>query len=159
LLHKSNIFLIIITLFFIGCAKPQITSHSAVVILKTKGFRVYDTAFVKKTDQDINIEVYKAGVLSFTLFIGNMICINKECMDEEEFSVRFLNKYYPKKFLKTLFNKKTLKLKNSKIIQLKDGFKQSAKTKNYDILYISKKDSLFFRDRLNHILIKLTSIN
>ena len=154
-----KISLFIIILLLIGCAKPQVSTQSAIIAFKTKDFRVYDTAFVKKTNQDINIEVYKAGVLSFTLFIGNMICINKECMDEEEFSVRFLNKYYPKKFLKTLFNKKTLKLKNSKIIQLKDGFKQSAKTKNYDILYISKKDSLFFRDRLNHILIKLTSIN
>ena len=153
LLHKSNIFLIIITLFFIGCAKPQITSHSAVVILKTKGFRVYDTAFVKQADKDISIEVYKAGVLSFTLFVGNMICINKECMDEEEFSAKFLNPYYPKKFLRDLFNKKILNFKNSKVIKLQDGFKQIAKTKNYDILYISKNNSIFFKDKLNHILI------
>ena len=150
-----KVFIVIFSLFFISCTNPKPLTKSAVFLFKTKKIRVNDTAFINVKGDEITIDVYSGGANSFSLVLSSMICIDNLCLSSDEFTYRYLNEYYPDDILKNIITKKRLSFKNSKITKLPNGFKQVAKSQNYNIVYIVTTNMVLFRDRLNGIIIKL----
>ena len=156
-MHKK-IFIFILLIIFFGCAKPIPKSKSIIILFKTKHFRIYDTAFMKNSGNSTEIEVYKAGSLAFRIYAGSMVCIDSSCMDESEFSAKYLSPYYPQDFLKDLISGNRLEFDGVKRAELKNGFIESAKNSKYDIIHKVNKNEIFFRDKKNRVLIKIRNI-
>ncbi len=149
--------LIIITTFFLlgGCASPRPVSHPAVVTFKTSKLRIHDTAFVTLSGKDVAIEVYTAGTLVLDIHAGSMVCINGGCISDDEFIAEYLSPHYPARILGAIARKEVLDMEGS-VTSRSDGFMQRIIADGmYDITYTVRKNEVFFRDRINNIIIAI----
>ena len=139
-----------------GCVQPKPVSTPAVVTFKSPRFKIHDTAFVITRGRDVTIEVYTAGTLVFEIEAGSMVCINGGCMSDDQFIAEYLSPYYPQRILASVARKEKLAFEGIETTMKPDGFMQRVQTPGmYDITYIVRKNEVFFRDRLNNIIIAI----
>ena len=75
-------------------------------------------------------------------------------MTRSSFNKEYLSKSYPDDLLQNVLLKK--KIFNSlNVVKLDDGFQQTIKDSNQDIIYKVTSNMIYFKDRKNHILIKI----
>ncbi|WP_281951977.1 hypothetical protein [Nitrosophilus kaiyonis] len=150
-------FLFIMILFFTGCTvKKVVVSEPYIITIKSKKFRFSDYAILEKySNKEVKIKVFNTGVLVKEIIIDDKICSDEGCLSKKEFNNLYLSKFYPPGLLKNvvlgkpIFNSENLIKKNS-------GFIQKIYRKNsLDIIYKVYKDSVYFKDRINKILIKI----
>jgi len=147
-------------LLFSGCSRTPAVSKSSIVTFKTNGFRVHDTAFVTLGSNEVEITVYTAGTPVLEISSGSMMCINGECLDDDEFIAKYLSPYYPPRLIQSIAMKKKLEMEGIKTEDTPEGFIQTAQHKGlYDIRYVAKKGEVFFRDRLNGIIIAIKDMD
>jgi len=153
---------IIISLFFIGCAKKITISkqQSAMIVWKSPNFRYADMGFISDIGSNLKIEIYQSGSAIMSLMINrNNICMGRfQCLSKKSFNRRELSEYYPDKLIENIFrgryifNGKNLQQESNKFIQniyLKD---------RYDIHYSLVNNEIIFRDSFNKILIKIVKM-
>lgn len=153
-------FFMLTLLFFSGCTQPPGISKPSVVTFKTGTFRVHDTAFVTQRDSEVEIIVYTAGTPVLEISSGSMMCINRECLGDDEFIAKYLSPHYPGRLIQSIVMKKELDFEGIKTEYLSDGFIQTVRHKGlYDIRYTVKKREVLFMDRLNHIIIGIKDLD
>lgn len=152
-----SIFFII---FFVGCSNLSflenkiINSKSAIILLKTNQLKFNDTGFINYKEKEIEIRAMSAGVEVLRLDINTHICLNSICYQKEIFNRDFLNKNYPIDILKNIFlHKEIYSGKNRQSFD--NGFIQEIKTEFVNIFYKVEKNSVYFKDSKNKILIKI----
>jgi len=145
-----------VLLFILGCTiKPHINfSQTYKIIIKTKNIAIADSGFVRKAQGYKSIEIFSAGVLALHVELGKMACLNERCTTRDDFNRRFFGYKHYNKILDDILDKKAIYGGVDKI-KTKDGFMQNIKTDRYDILYKVGKNSIYFKDKKNRILIKL----
>lgn len=145
-----------VLIFILGCAiKPHISSSQTYkIIIKTKDIAIADGGFVRKAQGYKSIEIFSAGVLALHVELAKMACLNGSCTTRDDFNRRFFGYKHYNKILDDILDKKAIYGGENKI-KTKDGFMQIIKRDRYDILYKVSKNSIYFKDRKNHILIKL----
>ncbi len=156
----KNLFLISFTLFLLaGCSiKRQIIfSAPYKIVIKTKDIAIADSGFVKKADGYKSIEIFTLGKLTLHVEIGNDACINGYCTDKIDFNRRFFGYQHYANLLDDILDKSQIYGGVGKI-EIQGGFLQEIKTKNYDIIYRVTDKTIYFKDRMNHILIKLKKL-
>ncbi len=153
-------FAILLFLIFWGCApKSEVTkSSSMLVTFKTKKLSFRDTGFLKKGGDFLNLEVFAVGKPIAKIFIqkgSDRVCLNSYCFNKRIFNEEYLSSYYPDSLLENvlrgnkIFNGKNLK-------KDKNGFLQRLKERGkFDIKYRVKNGEIFFKDKLNRIIISL----
>ena len=157
---KNILFAGVVFFFIIGCAKPDVSSRSAIVTFMAKGIKVHDTAFVATDGKETSIQVYSAGNLVLDITSASMVCINSLCLSDDEFCSKYLSEHYPKRLINTIVSKKRLNMDGIETIEYPGGFEQSIyEREKYDIRYSVKKDEVFFKDSMNRIVIKIKDIN
>ncbi len=149
-------FFVFVLLFITGCAiKPHINfSQPYKIIIKTKNIAIADSGFVRKAQGYKSIEIFSAGVLALHVELSKLACLNDSCTTREDFNRRFFGYKHYAKILDDILDKQPIYGGVNKI-KIKYGFEQNIKTNRYDILYKVGKKSIYFKDRKNHILIKL----
>ncbi len=165
---KVTIFSIIALFLITGCSfknlfvtKPVATvSKSKKITMKTKKFAFSDTGFYKSDDKLIQIQAYSTGVAVADMKFykdKDTICVGYKCTNRKYFNDNFLSKYYPNNLiLNILLAKPIMEAKN--LTKTENGFVQNIKTPEYDITYKVTNNSIYFKDRLNKILIKLKDL-
>lgn len=155
---KNFIFLFVV-LFLTSCSLKHEINFSAPykIVIKTKDIAIGDSGFIKKADGYKSIEIFSAGFLALHVELGANACINGMCTDRLDFNRRFFGYSHYANLLDDILDKKEIYSGMGKI-KLKDGFEQNIKTKHYNITYRVTKNSIYFKDKTNHILIKLKEI-
>ncbi|SFV59476.1 Putative lipoprotein [hydrothermal vent metagenome] len=156
----KNLFIVFCTLLFLaGCSIKHQINFSApyLIVIKTKDIAMADSGFVKKADGYKSIEIFTLGKLTLHVEIGNDACINGYCTDRIDFNRRFFGYQYYANLLDDILDRSYIYAGVGKI-ETQDGFLQKIKTKNYDIIYRVTDKTTYFKDRKNHILIKLTRL-
>ncbi len=155
MLKKAWVFVSVL-LFIAGCAiKPHINfSQPYKIIIKTKNIAIADSGFVRKAQGYKSVEIFSAGVLALHVELSKLACLNESCTTREDFNRRFFGYKHYAKILDDILDKKPIYGGVNKI-KTKYGFEQNIKTNRYDILYRVSKKSIYFKDKKNHILIKL----
>ena len=153
-------FIILLFLIFAGCSvKKPISVLPSIITIKSKSLKFSDIGYIKKYEDMVSLEIYSAGVAVLRLKIGNNVCTDEGCISKKSFNERFLNKNYPKELLKNVILGKPI-FNSKNLIKKDDGFEQHIfKVDCYDIIYIVKRDKIYFKDRLNKILIKIRGVN
>ena len=91
--------------------------------------------------------IYKAGNVPIKFILkDNKVCVNNECFNKYMFVKKYFSGY-KKDFFDKILSKKPLSLKSIK--KTNDGFIQKSK----DIIYIVKKNSVLFKDKVKKIII------
>ncbi len=150
---------LIFLLLFTGCSvKRDIKkSESYIVAIKMKNLRFDDMGFLKYGDNYTELQLFDLSSLVLDLRISDDICINSHCFTKDEFNKRFLTPLYPKDLLENILNKKPI-FDKADFKKSGTGFIQNINKKNIHIKYIISGDKIYFKDFLNHFLIKLRRV-
>jgi len=146
---------------FGGCSTPQYTkSATKLLILKTPKIRFSDIAYIRYShDNAIELELYVAGSMVNRFSIHHLICVeNKGCMRKTSFNKSYLSESYPDTLLENILLGKPI-YDGLHVKRNGDGFFQRIETKNVYILYKVTHHSISFKDKYNHILIKIKDIH
>jgi len=153
---KQVMVTITILFFVIGCSQKRDITFSLPykVVVKTKNLAIADGGFLTKADNYKSLEVFSAGKIVLHVELNKNACINNLCTNRLDFNQRVFGYSYYESFLDDVLDKKEI-YDGKNIVKTSDGFKQNIKTKNYDIIYKVDKKSLYFKDKINHVLLKL----
>ena len=150
------IFLIFV---FVGCAtKVFEKKESKIVVIKTPSFRFSDIGYLKKTSDEVVLELFSGGVAVERFDIKNLICTSKGCVTKSGFNSDYLVSYYPSNLILNILLQKPI-YDGINLKKTDTGFIQKIKTANVDIIYKVKNNQVFFKDRKNGIIIKLKDVD
>ncbi len=152
----KKISFLILSLFLVSCSLKHNINFSAPykIVIKTQKIAIADSGFIKKADGYKSIEIFSAGILALHVELGVDACINGYCTDRLDFNKRFFGYKHYASLLDDILDKKEIYGGAGKT-KTEDGFEQRLETKNYSIIYRVAVKSIYFKDSLNHILIKL----
>ncbi len=133
-------------------------TETKILILKTPKIKFSDIAYLRHTGDALELELFVAGHVFKKMTINHLICVSDEgCMSKSAFNAEYLNKIYPQNILQNI-------LLGHKIFQGKgfvkntSGFTQHIRTSAVDIKYRVNSNMIYFKDRKNHILLKIKDI-
>lgn len=152
----SSIFLLLLSF---GCANKYNINFSAPykIVIKTKDIAIADSGFIKKADNYKSIQIFSVGKIVLHVELTKDACINGHCTNRLEFNKRFFGYIHYANLLDDILDKKEI-YGGIDRTKTPNGFEQNIKTKNYDIIYRVDDKKIYFKDRINHILIKLTRL-
>jgi hypothetical protein len=141
-----------------GCGtSPYVAQHSAFILFKTPTLSYADMGFVYENQEEVKVEVYGSGTPVMNLRLKKeRVCLNRfACLSYEAFNRRFLSEAYPPTLLAHIFRAEEIFAGEGKK-ESRNGFTQALKKgKQYNISYEVFKQSVVFRDTINHIVIKI----
>jgi hypothetical protein len=149
-----------LTLFVSACSVKhyEITSTKLFTI-KTSQMRFNDIAYLRHSGDAVELELYMAGQVVNKITINHLICVqNKGCMTKSQFNSRFLVEEYPSDILQHILLKKPI-FEGQNLQKTKDGFEQTIQTNSVNIIYKVDAKRCYFKDKHNHILIKMKDMN
>jgi hypothetical protein len=139
-----------------GCSQKRDITFSLPykVVIKTKDLAIADGGFLTKADNYKSLEVFSAGKIVLHVELNENACINNTCTNRLDFNKRVFGYSYYKNFLDDILDKKEI-YGGKNIIKTNYGFTQNIKTKDFNIIYKVDEKSVYFKDKINHILLKL----
>ena len=147
-----------ILFFFIGCSfKQPIHSYPATIIFKTAKFKFAGSGFIEQKGENIVIKGYSAAQPLFKIVLAKRVCVNKKCLSYKLFNRLYLSSFYPPHLLKDIFLRRVI-FNGLNKEDTKDGFEQKIVRKHLDIIYRISSKEIYFKDRKNHILIKVRKL-
>jgi hypothetical protein len=146
-------------LLFSSCSVKEYQTNSAkIIILKTPKIKFADTGYIRQSGDSLQIELYSAGVPIKRIEINHLICIDDEgCIRKSSFNAEYLNENYEDDLLLHVTQGEKI-FDGKNLTETDDGFKQQIKNSSYDITYRVNKREIYFKDRLNHILIRFKTV-
>ena len=133
-------------------------TQSKLLIIKSPLLKFADLAYIRNSDDAIELELFVAGKAVKTISINHLICVDEGCMSKAAFNERYLNAAYPSDILQNILLAKPIYKAQNKV-QTEDGFIQKIQTNDVDIKYKVTSKETFFKDKHKHIIIKIKEIN
>lgn len=145
-------------LLFSACSiKNYEHTCAKIITLKTPKIKFSDIGYVRHTKDAIELELFIAGHVFKRFHINHLICVDEGCMSKSSFNETYLNAAYPDKLLQNvLLGREIYEGKN--ILKNPDGFEQDIQTEDVNITYVVNSRQIYFKDRKNHILIKIKEL-
>ena len=149
----------LLILFFSACSiKNYEHSEAKIVTIKSPKIKFSDIGYVRHTDDAIELELFEAGHVFQQIHINNMICVEDGCMAKRSFNKEYLNAAYPDDMLQNIILGRPIYAKKN-LVKSNEGFVQKIEGKNVNIKYKVTAHESFFKDRKNHIIIKIRDTN
>jgi len=140
--------------------EEQKKSTSYKVTMKTKKFAFSDTGFLVNYDDSLNLNVLAMGKNVLDLKVKkdeDDVCVGSLCNTKHGFNQSFLDARYPDDFIQNILLKKPI-FNSRGITKTSTGFVQKIVCDRFGIKYQVTNKSIYFKDKKNHILIKLKEI-
>ncbi|MEA2111807.1 MAG: hypothetical protein U9P71_07145 [Campylobacterota bacterium] len=145
-------------LLFSGCSvKEYAPATSVLVTFKSDAFRFSDMGYIRKSSRGVEVELFSAGNLVQNFQLEDDVCTKKGCLNYDAFNQEYLHSNYPNEVLKNIFRGEPIFNKKG-LQKTDDGFKQSIKAKTYNVIYKISNNSIYFKDKINGILIKIREV-
>jgi len=141
--------------------EEQKNSKSYRVTMKTKKFTFSDTGFLVTYSDSLNLNVLAMGksVLDLKVKLNeDDACVGSLCNSKHGFNQSFLDGRYPDSFIQNILQKKPI-FNGRNLTKTSTGFVQKIICDRFGIKYQVSKNSVYFKDKKNNILIKLKEIN
>ena len=149
----------LLILFFSACSiKNYEYSEAKIVTIKSPKIKFSDIGYVRHTDDAIELELFEAGHVFQRIHINSMICVEDGCMAKRSFNKEYLNAAYPDDILQNVILGHPIYAKKN-LLKTNEGFVQKIRNENVDIKYRVTAYEHFFKDRKNHIIIKIRDTN
>ena len=153
----QRFFILWASLFLLaGCApKKYEKNESRLIIIKTPKLKYADLGYLRRDGDEVRVELFVAGQQVQSIEIDSLICVNEGCLNKSAFNREYLHPAYPDDLLldvllaRPIFEKASLQRTDA-------GFMQKLKTTQYNIVYKIENGDIYFKDKQNGFLIKLT---
>ena len=148
----------LLVIFFTGCSiKNYEYSEAKIVTIKSPKIKFSDIGYIRHTNDAIELELFIAGHVFQKIHIDSMICVQDGCMGKHSFNKEYLNASYPDNILQNIILGHAIYAQKNQH-QLDDGFIQIIKNRSVDIKYRVNTYESFFKDRKNHIIIRIKEL-
>ena len=151
-----RIFFILWASLFLGCApKSYELTKSRLIVIKTPKLKFADLGYIRHNSDEVRADLFVAGNLVQSIEINTLVCVNEGCVTKSSFNEDYLNASYPDDLMlnvllaRPIFDKAFMKITD-------EGFIQELKSDEYNITYRVENGNIYFKDRRNKILIKIS---
>ncbi|AFV96531.1 MULTISPECIES: hypothetical protein [unclassified Sulfuricurvum] len=150
-----------ILLFLItGCSTKHYTlSEPKIITLKTPKLKFADTGYIRHDDTSVEVELFTAGVAVEKIAIDDQVCVSVGCMSEEAFVKEYLNPDYPRDTMRNVLLGKDIFAGRGKEEMCDGRLLQFIRNDEMDIVYRRGKGEIYFKDRLNSLIIKIEDLD
>ena len=153
----QTFFILWASLFLLsGCtAKKYEKNESSLIIIKTPQIKFADLGYIRKNRDEVRVDLFTAGQLIQSIEINNIVCVDDGCLTKSAFNTDYLHPSYPDDLLldvllaRPIFDKASLE-------KTEMGFIQKLKSTEYNIVYRIENGNIYFKDKLNGLLIKIS---
>ncbi len=153
---SGALFLSLLVLFS-GCAgRHYAPPEAALIVIKSPALKFADMGFIYRGEERVKIEVYASGRALSTLTVGRQVCVDGRCMKERDFYKKYFGVAYPAGTLWAIFSKRPIFGGEGMLKENGQNIQHIFKEGRYDIIYAFDHASVRFKDKINHILIKIT---
>ena len=158
-----KLILLFFTIFlFLGCSSKEVLkSGSYTILFKTNSFKFYDSGFINQNKKSISVKIFGVGtpILDMNIY-KKSICLNGNCFKKEVFNNNYLSEFYPKDIMQNIISAQPIfNSQNLTKEKEKNNFSQKISQKeNFNIVYRVDDNQIYFKDRVNKILIKIKRI-
>jgi hypothetical protein len=143
---------------FFGCAAKQYEKHETrLIIFKTAKIKYADLGYIRHNKDEVKVDLFMAGQALESIEVGRLVCVNKGCMSRSKFNAEYLHASYPADLLLNVLLGRPI-FDKAAIAESAEGFEQELQSPEYDITYRVKGAEIYFKDRQNTIMIKITKI-
>ena len=150
--------LLCLIIFFNACSiKNYEHSDTKIVTIKSPKIKFSDIGYVRHSGDAIELELFIAGHVFQKIHINRMICVEEGCMSKHSFNSQYLNASYPDDILQNVILGDLI-YDGKNRVKTADGFTQLIHNKDVDIKYRVNSQESFFKDRKNHIIIKIKDV-
>lgn len=149
----------LLTLIMGGCATKNYTHGEAkMVVIKTPKLKFADMGYIRYGEDAVQIEIFVAGVTVEKITIDSDVCVSAGCMSEERFVKEYLYDKYPKDTMRRILQNMDIFSGVGKSEMCNGAEYQYIRNEDMDIVYRRKSGEIYFKDRLNSIMIKISDV-
>ena len=158
LILKTIVGFVVAFLMF-GCStKDYKHTQTKLIVIKTKKIKFADIGYIRHTDSAVELEMFMAGKVVDKISINHLVCTTKGCMSKSSFNDEYLHSSYPNDTMQNIILARPI-YGGAGLSKTKDGFLQHIRNKNVDIRYKVSLHVIQFKDKKNHIIIKIKDID
>ena len=141
---------------FVGCSTKIYTlNESSLIVIKTPKLRYADLGYIRRNTDNVRADLYVAGQLAQSIEISTLICVDDGCMTKSQFNESYLHPAYPDDLLLNVLLARPI-FKKTSLEKTEDGFIQNLKSDEYNIIYKVQYGKIYFKDKQNNFLIKVS---
>ncbi|MDO9056106.1 MAG: hypothetical protein Q7U69_06115 [Sulfuricurvum sp.] len=150
----------ILALFFTGCStKHYRVSEPKLITLKTPKIKFADTGYIRHDETSVEVELFTAGVAVEKISIDSLVCVSSGCMSEEAFVKEYLYPDYPADTMRNIVLGKDIFAGRGKEEMCDGRLFQFIRNDEMDIIYRRGKGEIYFKDRLNSLIIRINDLD
>ncbi len=143
-----------------GCtSKHYSISEPKIITLKTPKLKFADTVYIRHDKTSVEVELFTAGVAVEKISIADdQVCVSAGCMSEAEFVKEYLNRDYPTDTMRQVVLGKDIFGSKGSSEMCNGTLYQYIRNEEMDIVYRRKPNEIYFKDRLNGVIIKIEDL-
>ena len=146
------------TLLFSACSiKNYEHTQAKLIFIKSPLLKFSDLGYIRNSGSAVELELFVAGTSVKKIAINHLVCVDEGCMLRSSFNAKYLNANYPDSLLQNILLGREI-YEGKGRVKTTDGFIQRVQTEDVDIKYRVNSKEIFFKDRKNHILLKIKEI-
>ena len=149
----------VLVLFMGGCsAKHYSISSPKVITIKSPKLKFSDTGYIRYEGDAVEVELFTAGVAVEKISIDDKVCVSAGCMSEEAFVKEYLYAGYPRDTMRRILQGEPIFGGIGKDETCGGVIFQYIRNEEMDIMYRREGNEIFFKDRLNGLMVKINDI-
>lgn len=160
-MYMTKFFILWVSLLLIGfggCAvKTYKTNETKIITFKTPKLRFNDLGYIRSSDDEVQVELFSAGQAVGRFEIGMLICLAEGCMSKSAFNKDYLSAGYPDDTMQNILLGRKI-FGSRDLIENEMGFGQYIHHEKYDITYRVTAEEIYFKDKINSVLIRIRSV-
>jgi len=146
----------LILLFLGGCAgKVYHQSEPRLITIKSPLLKFSDMGYIRHDDTSVEVELFAAGVAVEKISIDKRVCVSAGCMDEAEFTRKYLYPDYPADTMRRILLGEDIFSGQNKEELCSGTLFQFIRSEEMDVMYRRSPGKIYFKDRLNGLIIKI----
>lgn len=148
----------ILLIGFSGCSvKTYKTNETKIITFKTPKLRFNDLGYIRSSENQLQVDLFSAGQAVGRFEIGMLICLTEGCMSKSAFNEGYLSAAYPDDTMQNILLGQEI-FGGRDLIENDMGFGQYIRNEKYDITYRVTAEEIYFKDKVNSILIRIRSV-
>ena len=139
-----------------ACAlKEYEKNESSLIIIKTPKLKFADLGFVRKNRDRARVDLFTAGQVVKSIEINHLVCVDEGCLSKSVFNKEYLHSSYPDELLLNVLLARPI-FEKASLQKTEKGFIQNLKSTEYNITYKIENGNIYFKDKKNRLLIKIS---
>lgn len=150
----------VVAVMIAGCSTKHYThSESKMITLKTPKLKFADTGYLRSDGMSVELELFAAGMAVEKITMNGEVCVSAGCMSEEKFVKEYLYRDYPSDTMRSVLLGRDIFGGKGKEEMCDGRLFQFIRDDEMDIMYRRGKGEIYFKDRLNGIIVKIADLD